>query len=90
MKYQYTIIISGRVQGVGYRYFVRRLALERGATGYVKNHPDGTVEAVIQIDEREIEEMLTLLRKGPGYCRVDRVVVEKDNITSSYEGFNYI
>ena len=58
-------LIEGRVQGVGYRAWCRREALARGLAGYVRNLPDGRVEAVIVGDAAATDAMLAACRVGP-------------------------
>lgn len=64
---------SGRVQGVGFRYTTRNLALQYNVHGYVKNLPDGRVELVVEGDENEIDHFLNDLRDRmqPFITRVD-------------------
>lgn len=57
--------ISGRVQGVGFRWFVRERAHALGIAGWVRNHADGTVEVVAKGREHAVEAFLTELRVGP-------------------------
>lgn len=64
------IFVSGFVQGVGYRAFVRKNAEELGLTGWVKNLPDGRVEAVLQGKKETIEHMIKRCRKGPFLAEV--------------------
>lgn len=67
------LILSGRVQGVGMRFFVNRTASRFGLKGYVKNVYDGTVEVVVQGEETVIESFLKdLKRNSPG--TIDQVV----------------
>jgi acylphosphatase len=68
-------IISGRVQGVGYRAFVADEALRLGLSGWVRNRRDGTVEAVFSGDEAAVEEVLAHCRKGPRHAVVGEVKV---------------
>jgi acylphosphatase len=68
-------IISGRVQGVGYRAFVTNEALRLHLSGWVRNRRDGTVEAVFSGDEAAVEEVLALCRKGPPSAVVGEVKV---------------
>ncbi|MCF3936489.1 acylphosphatase [Acuticoccus sp. M5D2P5] len=63
-------IISGRVQGVGYREWCRREAESLGLSGTVRNLPDGTVEAVFIGDSAAVDAMLTRCRKGPPAAEV--------------------
>ena len=59
------LVISGRVQGVGFRAFVERQALKRGLRGWVRNRGDGTVEALLIGDKAALAEMETACRRGP-------------------------
>jgi acylphosphatase len=68
-------IVHGRVQGVWFRESARRRAGTLGAAGWVRNRPDGTVEAVVEGDSEAVAAMLDWLRVGPPDARVDRVDV---------------
>jgi acylphosphatase len=78
-------VVSGRVQGVGFRWFVLRSARSLGLTGYVSNLPDGHVEVVAAGTEGQIAELEALLRKGPPAARVTGV--EKIEIVDEVNGF---
>lgn len=65
-----TALIRGRVQGVGFRAFVRRRALDLHISGYAENLPDGRVEVVAEGDRSEVEHLLVLLREGPPHAEV--------------------
>ncbi len=67
------IIIEGRVQGVGYRDYVRRRALGLGLVGYVMNLKDGRVRVHAEGAREVIEDLMRQLEKGPPLSRVDRV-----------------
>ena len=67
---RYHLKISGRVQGVGYRYFTERAARQSGLTGWVRNLPDGRVEAEIQGENEKLVQFLSQLRRGPALGRV--------------------
>jgi acylphosphatase len=69
--------VSGIVQGVGYRYFVERLARRLKLAGYVKNLPDGRVEAYAIGDEGSLERFRAELRRGPVGASVTRVSEEE-------------
>lgn len=66
-------IVSGRVQGVGFRYFVQRQAQALGLAGWVRNLPDGRVEAFIEGSPSQLEQIEALLREGPSLSRVETV-----------------
>jgi acylphosphatase len=69
------VFISGFVQGVGYRQFVKKHAEELGLTGWVKNLPDGRVEAVFQGEKKLIEQLIEFCKKGPFMAEVEDVEV---------------
>ena len=84
----YHVFVRGRVQGVGFRYYVRACAELRGVSGYVKNLADGRVEAFVQGPEAFVDEMLERLRKGPPGAHVEEAVVESTHPTAISEGFS--
>ena len=63
-------LVSGRVQGVGFRYFAQRRALEQGLAGWVRNREDGAVEGEAAGPPAAIEGLLAALRQGPSSARV--------------------
>lgn len=63
----------GRVQGVGFRAFCQREALERGVRGWVRNEPDGSVSAEAEGSSASLEGLLAQLRTAHPWARVDRV-----------------
>ena len=75
MKRAVHVVISGRVQGVGYREWTRREASSRGLEGWVRNRHDGSVEAVFAGEDSRVESMLLALRVGPPSARVGHIEV---------------
>lgn len=73
MSARLEVQIYGRVQGVWFRGSTREAALRRGLTGWVRNRPDGGVEAVFEGAPAELERILEWCRAGPPGARVDRV-----------------
>ena len=69
--------VSGRVQGVGFRYFALDAARREGLHGYVTNNDDGTVEAVAEGEAEAVERFERALRRGPSRSRVEQVMVEE-------------
>ena len=69
-------VISGRVQGVGFRYFAESAAAREGLNGSVRNLPDGRVEAIAEGEAESIERFERALRHGPPGARVDHVDVD--------------
>ena len=81
-------LVKGRVQGVGFRWFVHREASELDLKGWVRNTEDGDVEVVVSGTDKDLAELRTSLSKGPRGCRVDRVLeqplveAEGENLTA--------
>lgn len=76
-------LISGTVQGVGFRYATQHQARTLGARGYVRNLPGQRVEAVFEGDDATLERALSFVRRGPPLARVTEVEVE----SISLQGF---
>ena len=70
------LIISGRVQGVGYRDWLAERARCLGLSGWVRNHTDGTVEALIAGDTPSVEELQRACRRGPRLAEVSSIAEE--------------
>ncbi len=81
-------VITGRVQGVGFRFFVEAAAAREGINGWVRNRADGAVEAWIEGDEEAVNRVEAALRRGPGSARVDNVHVEDAPPTGRQTGFS--
>ncbi len=64
------IIVNGKVQGVGFRWFVQSEAANRGLTGTVRNLTDGTVEIWVDGNDDEVDDLMKRLVTGNGYCKV--------------------
>jgi len=73
------VTIRGRVQGVGYRYFVEHAALSRDLEGWVRNRRDGSVEAVFAGPAAAVTAVIAACRRGPSSARVDAVHDEAAN-----------
>jgi acylphosphatase len=80
------VIVRGRVQGVFFRDSVRRLAVQRGIAGSVRNRPDGTVEAVFEGEPEGVERLVEFCRKGPRGASVESVEVA-DEAPRGEDGF---
>lgn len=72
------VVVHGHVQGVFFRETTRRRAVSTGVAGWVRNRPDGTVEAVFEGDRAAVERLVDFCREGPRGARVDRVAVEAE------------
>jgi acylphosphatase len=87
MKGQYEILVEGRVQGVGFRYFVRSKAQEMKLTGFTRNTPGGDVMVVAEGDQSDLDTLADYLRLGPPLARVRNVVVSKSPFTGQFDSF---
>jgi len=84
------VIISGRVQGVFFRAETKRVADSLGLKGWVKNRPDGSVEALFEGDETAINRMLKWCWKGPLLARVNNVEVQEEPSEGTLKDFRII
>jgi acylphosphatase len=67
------VVVRGNVQGVFFRETTRRLAQQHDVAGWVRNNRDGTVEAVFEGDEEDVERLVRFVREGPRGAHVERV-----------------
>ena len=81
-------VLSGRVQGVGFRYFTQDAARREGLHGYVVNRDDGSVEAVAEGESESLERFERALRRGPSKSRVEHVVIDEVNPDQGSTGFH--
>ena len=81
------IIIKGKVQGVGYRYFTLKKAQELHIIGWVKNQSDGTVALFGQGNKRNLELLIAILKQGPSFSKVDEVIVNWEHEQAEYIDF---
>lgn len=81
------VSVRGRVQGVGYRYFVLRVATGLDLAGWVANEPDGSVRCVAEGQRPILERLLGAIRQGPPAARVDDVEVAWLSPTGSLSSF---
>jgi acylphosphatase len=79
-------IVSGRVQGVGYRYFVEHAAEQIGVEGFVRNRRDGRVEVYAIGTHEQFRKLRAALEKGPMMSKVSEVAEEPDAVDSRYLG----
>ena len=81
-------VVRGRVQGVGFRMYVRRAARELGLTGWVANEPGGRVRCVAEGPADALDRLEAGIRRGPPGAWVERVDVQRWPATGEFEGFN--
>ncbi len=81
------IVVHGRVQGVGFRYFAQRVGERLGLCGNVRNRPDSTVEIVVEGEAEKIAEFLRRVEQGPPLAWVQRVEVTDIPVQGTYRSF---
>jgi acylphosphatase len=81
-------VVTGRVQGVGFRWFTLDAAGREGITGWVANRPDGAVEILAEGDAEALERFERAIRTGPPHAHVDEVDTELLAPTGRYPGFS--
>ncbi|MEK3806156.1 acylphosphatase [Metabacillus sp. SLBN-84] len=84
------LIVHGHVQGVGFRYFAQSAAQSEKVTGWVKNKEDGTVEAVAQGTENQLDSFVHTLRSGNRYAQVEEIKVSEVEQDQTHAGFKII
>ena len=77
MKKYFELIIEGRVQGVGMRYFVYTRALKHGINGFVKNTADGNVEILCSGEQTKMDEFIAEIKKGPSFSFISDVRINE-------------
>lgn len=87
MKVRAHVIISGKVQGVNFRHYTKVKASERNVNGWIKNLPDGRVEAIFEGEEKDVKEVIEFCKKGPPSSRVENVEVEWCEFKGEYKSF---
>ncbi len=82
----YNITISGRVQGVGFRYSARSVARYMGITGFVRNMPNNNVYIEAEGDDKQLQEFINWCRKGPDSAKVLNVAIIPGEL-KAFDGF---
>lgn len=88
MKTAAHILVTGLVQGVGFRFFVQRAAGRLGITGFVRNCSDGSVEIHAEGEDSSMDEFLAQVKVGPRSARVSRAEVRWGEPAGTYTGFD--
>lgn len=81
------VYISGFVQGVGFRAYVRAKAKKIGVTGWVRNLSDGRVEGVFQGEVEKIEELIKHCKRGPFFSSTKNIVIEWEELKEKFNEF---
>lgn len=81
-------LVSGRVQGVGFRYFVEARATGEGVHGWVKNLADGRVEVLVEGDRESVDRLEAAIHRGPAGAEVEDIAIEERSPTGRATGFS--
>ncbi|UOQ85819.1 acylphosphatase [Gracilibacillus salinarum] len=85
---QIHVIVSGRVQGVGFRFFAQQAAAEHNTVGSVQNKEDGSVVIKAQGEDNDIEAFLDQIRKGPStFAKVKNLEITEENVSDKFNKF---
>ena len=82
------LIISGKVQGVNFRYWMQNLAINNNISGWVKNKMSGNVEALIIGQEKKVQKLITQCKIGPSSAIIQNIQINDYDQDYSKEGFN--
>ena len=88
MRSRIRVVVSGRVQGVAFRYYTRQQARSLGIQGWVRNLPDGSVECEIEGSNESLEKMLAFLHEGPRLAKVTNITIEPLRESGDDSGFH--
>lgn len=87
MKKNVHITINGKVQGIWFRANTKQKAEQLGITGWVKNIPNGSVEAIFEGEENCIKEMIDWCQHGPPQAKVENIEIKEQSITNGFDEF---
>jgi len=87
MKARAHIVVSGRVQGVFFRSETQDEANRRNVSGWVRNLPDGRVEAVFEGEKEDVDRLIEFCRRGPPGAQVSKVDVQWEDYVGEFRGF---
>ena len=82
------LVISGKVQGVGFRYWIQNLAINNNISGWVKNRSSGDVEALIIGQEKEVQKLIKQCKIGPSSATIQNIQINDYNQDCLEKGFN--
>lgn len=81
------LIVSGRVQGVGFRYFCYKQAIKLNVKGYAKNLLNGKVEIIAEGQKKDLQNFIDMIEKGPSLSRVEKIDKIWENYIGEYKDF---
>ncbi|KAB7672514.1 acylphosphatase [Bacillus sp. B1-b2] len=84
---QYHVLVSGKVQGVGFRYFVQMTAMQYEITGWVKNRSNGMVEIVAIGEQNVLDSFLVEIKRGNRFAKVQKMDITKEETSELFTSF---
>ena len=90
MKVRAHVLVSGIVQGVFFRSETRRMARQCNVTGWIRNLPNGRVEAVFEGEKKNVEKMVEFCKKGPSSARITSTQTSLENYTDEFSDFSIV
>jgi len=90
MKIRVHVWVSGHVQGVSFRYYTKEQAEDLDVNGWIKNLPDGKVEAVFEGEESAVNQMIEFCRHGSTGAHVNDVQAQKEKFINEFQGFGIV
>jgi len=87
-KSRVKLIVKGIVQGVNFRYYTRREALKNSVNGWVRNLADGSVAAVFEGEEEDVEAMIQWCRNGPPGAHVTELIAQPEEYRGEFQSFS--
>jgi acylphosphatase len=87
MKVGAHVLVEGTVQGVNFRYYTKQEAKRCSVSGWVRNLPDGRVEAVFEGEREDVERMIEFCRKGPSSAEISNVEVKWEIFKGEFKEF---
>ena len=82
------VIVKGNVQGVNFRYYTQRQAIRFNITGWVRNLPDGSVAALFEGEEQDVEAMVQWCHHGPPSAQVTELIVQPEEYQGEFSSFS--
>ena len=82
------VIVKGIVQGVNFRYYTQKQAIRSNVTGWVRNLPDGSVAAIFEGEEQDVESMVQWCRHGPPSAQVTELIVQPEEFRGEFPSFS--
>jgi acylphosphatase len=87
-KSRVKVIVKGNVQGVNFRYYTQREAEKYRVTGWVRNLPDGSVAALFEGEEEDVEVLIQWCRQGPPAARVKELLAQPEEYGGEFSSFS--